>query len=55
MILIVGFIVGAVWGALQARRREGNRLDMAQYAFGYGVAFALVAVVVALAIENLAG
>jgi hypothetical protein len=45
MIVIAAALCGAVVGALTAKRREGTGLDMAQYAFGYGVAFGVVALI----------
>lgn len=39
-------VIGAIVGAFQARRRKGNRLDMAQYAAGYGFAFFIVGLIV---------
>jgi len=41
MIVISAFIVGAVSGALRARTKGGNRLDMAQYAVIFGIIFAI--------------
>ncbi|KMW57081.1 hypothetical protein AIOL_002039 [Candidatus Rhodobacter oscarellae] len=46
MIVIVSALVGAIIGALQARRGGGNRKDMAQYAAGFGIAFALIGMLV---------
>lgn len=43
MIVYPAAVLGAIWGALVARRRKGNRLDMAQYAVGYGIATGLAA------------
>lgn len=37
MIVIVTTALGALWGIWQARRLKGNRLDMAQYAAGFGI------------------
>lgn len=34
--------IGAVIGALNARRRGGKRLDILQYAAAHGMAFAIV-------------
>ena len=42
MVVITLVIVGAVMGALNARRRGGNRKDIAQYAVGYALAFSIV-------------
>ena len=45
--------IGAVVGALRARRREGNRLDMAQWAAIHAILFALLALVALIAIDRL--
>lgn len=42
MIIFSAALFGALFGALQARRRKGNRLDIAQYAAVYAIAFSLV-------------
>jgi len=42
MFVLGGAFLGAILGASTAKRRGGNRLDMAQYAAGYGIAFALL-------------
>ncbi len=38
MIIIAGILVGAFWGVVTARRRDGSRLDQAQY----GAVFAII-------------
>ena len=49
MIVVPGMaILGAVLGARIARKRNGSRADMAQYAAGYGIAFALLGLVISL-------
>ncbi|MCX8952602.1 MULTISPECIES: hypothetical protein [unclassified Ruegeria] len=49
MLLVLGMaILGAILGALTAKKRNGNGADMAQYAAGYGIAFALVGLVISL-------
>ena len=55
MIVISGLVIGAVMGALTAKRRGGRWPDMAQYAAGYGIALALVCLIATIAIEKLAG
>ena len=55
MIILVSAIAGALWGGYQAKRRGGNRKDIAQYAAGYGIAFALVGTFGTIAIVRLAG
>lgn len=49
MLLVLGMaILGAILGALTAKKRNGNGADLAQYAAGYGIAFALVGLVISL-------
>ncbi|UOA27033.1 apolipoprotein acyltransferase [Pseudosulfitobacter sp. DSM 107133] len=54
MIVIATALIGAITGGLTARRRKGNRLDIAQYAAGYAIAFALVGLVVTVLIDRAA-
>lgn len=42
MIVFAGLLIGAVVGAVTARKRGGATLDMIQYAAGFAIAFALV-------------
>lgn len=42
MIILAFALVGAVIGGITAKRRGGQRLDIAQYAAGYAMAFAIV-------------
>lgn len=48
MIPLAAFAAGAALGALVARGRGGNRLDIAQYAAGYAIACGLVGVFAAI-------
>ncbi|WP_170329078.1 hypothetical protein [Ruegeria arenilitoris] len=49
MVVVLGMaILGAILGALAARKRNGSGADMAQYAAGYGIAFALVGLILSL-------
>ena len=41
MIVVIATLLGALLGALAARRRKGNRLDMLQYAAVYAILFAI--------------
>ncbi|WP_395540420.1 hypothetical protein [Neotabrizicola sp. sgz301269] len=52
MIVIGGFGLGAILGALTARRRGGKAADMAQYAAAYGIAFALLGLFLTIAIAR---
>ncbi|MEP5729611.1 MAG: apolipoprotein acyltransferase [Sulfitobacter sp.] len=45
MIYTVLGLIGVVIGGLTARRRQGNKMDIAQYAVGFGIAFALIGLV----------
>lgn len=40
-----GFALGALWGAYVAKKRGGRKMDMLQYAASFGIAFALVALI----------
>jgi hypothetical protein len=43
MMVVGGLLVGAVIGAAVAVRRKGARLDILQYAAGYAIFFAILA------------
>ena len=45
MIVIGGALLGAIIGAMTARRRKGNTLDMLQYGAGYGLAFSVLGMI----------
>ncbi|WP_424833404.1 hypothetical protein [Ruegeria sp.] len=54
MLVVLGMaILGAILGALTARKRKGSRADIAQYAAGYGIAFTLVGLVLSLILVRL--
>lgn len=55
MIVIAAAILGAFLGWSTAKKRKGNKLDMAQYAAGYGIAFAIAGLFLTLLIDRLAG
>ncbi|SFE21235.1 apolipoprotein acyltransferase [Roseivivax sediminis] len=52
MIVLVMAIAGALLGGNTARRRKGNAADMAQYAAGYAILFALVGLIATIVIEK---
>ena len=52
MIILAALILGAIWGGTLAARRKGNRADIAQYAFGFAMAFGLAGFVVTLILEK---
>ncbi|MEP3441454.1 MAG: apolipoprotein acyltransferase [Sulfitobacter sp.] len=53
MIVIVLAILGAFIGGTTARKRNGNRKDIAQYAVGYGMAFLIVGMFATVIIDRL--
>jgi len=53
MIVLAGLVLGAVWGVLTARRRGGNRLDMAQYGAVWGIIGALAGLFLTIGLERL--
>ena len=54
MIILASLILGIAIGVRTAKARKGNRLDMAQYAAGYGIAFGLLGGLITIIIERLA-
>jgi hypothetical protein len=53
MIVIILAIAGALIGGLTARRRGGNRKDIAQYAAGYMIAFIIVGLLLTILLDRL--
>lgn len=53
MIMIAFFLIGALGGALRAKKRGGNRLDMAQYAAIYGMIFGLIGLFVTISFARM--
>ena len=52
-MIILGFLViGIGLGLRAARKRNGKRLDMIQYAAGYGIAFALLGMFVTIVVHR---
>ncbi len=52
-MILIGVILGAAYGALLARRRNGTRLDMVHYAGIHAIVFGLVAVVLQIGLDRL--
>ncbi len=50
---LIGLILGAIWGAIIAWRRNGNAMDIAQYAVGFGIALALLGLFVSVFIVRM--
>ncbi len=53
MFVIGGLVLGAIGGALVARRGGGKAADMAQYAAGFGIAFGLAGLFLTLILDRL--
>jgi len=53
MIIIAGLVLGAAIGARNATRRNGNRMDIAQYTAVGGVVGALLGTIGTIALERL--
>ena len=54
MIVLACLALGNFLGVRAARKRSGERLDILQYAAGYGISFMLVGVLLTLLLERLA-
>lgn len=48
MIVFSFALAGVIIGVLTARRRKGSTLDVAHYGAGFGIAFAILGLLVAL-------
>lgn len=48
MAPVLGLVFGAITGALVAKRRGGNGLDMAQYAGSFAIIFGLIGLFIAI-------
>ena len=53
MIVIAAALLGAFIGGFTARKRGGNRLDIAQYAAGYALAFTVVGLIATVVIDRI--
>ncbi|MDG1168210.1 MAG: apolipoprotein acyltransferase [Sulfitobacter sp.] len=53
MIIIISGLLGALIGGNTARKRKGNRKDIAQYAGGYAMAFMIVGLVITVFIDRM--
>ncbi|EBA03558.1 MAG: hypothetical protein P8Q99_14360 [Paracoccaceae bacterium] len=48
MSTLIAALIGIAWGIYLARSRGGDWKDAAQYAAGFGICFALVAIVISV-------
>jgi hypothetical protein len=55
MIIIAGLLIGAAFGWLRAARRGGVRLDRLQYAAVHAIIFAVIGLILTIAIHRMAG
>ena len=53
MIVFVAALIGAIWGGWMAKRRGGNRKDVAQYAVVMAVALSIAAMVIRVVLVRL--
>jgi len=53
MVIIAGILIGAVWGVVYVRRRNGTGFDIAQYAAVWAIIGAILGIVITLGIERL--
>ncbi|MCU0906461.1 MAG: hypothetical protein MUF73_03245 [Rhodobacteraceae bacterium] len=53
MIVLAALVTGALVGTWRARARQGNRLDIAQYAAVHAIAFALLGLFATIALERM--
>lgn len=53
MIVVAGLVLGAAWGVLQARKRGGNRADMAQYGAVWGIIGGLIGLFLTIGLERM--
>ena len=52
MFVFGGMLIGAIWGGMTAKRRGGRPLDIAQYAAGYGILFAVIGMALTVAVSR---
>lgn len=53
MIIIAGAILGITYGGWVAWKRKGNKLDIAQYAAVFALAFSMIGLFVTIFIDRL--
>ena len=53
MIVIILGILGALIGGFTARKRNGNRKDIGQYAAGYAMAFMIIGLIVTVLVDRM--
>jgi hypothetical protein len=53
MIVLLSASAGAILGGVMAKRREGNRLDIAQYSVVLAIVGGLVGMILTVVVERL--
>ncbi|KPQ07227.1 MAG: Protein of unknown function (DUF456) [Rhodobacteraceae bacterium HLUCCA12] len=53
MIIIAGIVIGGLWGAFNARRRSGTRLDIAQYTAVGAIIGAIIGMFATVGLERI--
>lgn len=53
MIVIAGFVLGAIYGARVALKRGGKRIDALQYGAGYGILVAIGGLFLTIVIDRM--
>lgn len=53
MIALAGLIIGAIFGVIFARRKGGNRLDIAQYAGVFALIFFVIGLFITVIIDRM--
>ena len=54
MIVLGAALAGGVLGGLTAKKRDGAVADIAQYAAGFGIAFAMAGLLVTVVLHRMA-
>ncbi len=50
MIMVPAFFLGALIGAIRAKRKQGSKLDMLQYGAAHAIIFFIVAMFASIAL-----
>ena len=51
MIMVPGFVLGALFGAWRAYKKQGTKLDTLQYAAAHGIAFFVLGMFLSVAFD----
>lgn len=52
MIVLAAALIGAIWGVIYVRKRNGNRLDMLQYGAVWALIGAILGLVATIGLEK---